>query len=203
MSDPAVDWCPSFNGEVRDARRICMAVDVEQQLAQLKAQMEERPGAKRKLSMVVFSGDLDKHIASMIIATGAAAMGMEVVLFYTFWGTAALRDPRKKVGGKNLVEKMFGMMLPKGRNKTRLSSMHMAGMGTAMIKSIMKKKNVASLDEMFDIAGQLGIKIVLCEMSMDLMGLKREEMIDYPNMSVGGVATFLSDAAESSIQLFI
>ncbi len=178
-------------------------MDIEKELAAIKAQLEERPGAKKKLSMIVFSGDLDKHIASMIIATGAAAMGMETVLFYTFWGTAALRDPKKKAKGKNLIEKMFGIMLPRGKNKTTLSKMHMAGMGTAMIRSIMKKKNVASLDEMFQIAGQLGVKIVICEMSMDLMGLKREEMIDYPNMEVGGVATFLAHAAESSVQLFL
>ncbi len=130
-----------------------MAIDVEREIAALKEQAESRPGAKRKLSMVVFSGDLDKHIAAMIIATGAAAMGMEVVMFYTFWGTAALRDPKKRVGGKNLIEKMFGMMLPKGRDRTKLSQMHMAGAGTAMIKAIMKKKNVASLGEMFEIAG--------------------------------------------------
>lgn len=184
-------------------RGTAMAVDFEKELAALKTMIEERPGAKKKLSMIVFSGDLDKHIASMIIATGAAAMGMETVLFYTFWGTAALRDPKKRAGGKNIVEKMFGMMLPKGRNKTKLSSMHMAGMGTAMIRGLMKKKNVASLDEMFEIAGQLGVKIVICEMSMDLMGLKMEEMIDYPNLEVGGVATFLAHAAESSVQLFL
>ena len=180
-----------------------MAMDVEREIAAIKAQMEARPGAKRKLSMVVFSGDLDKHIAAMIIATGAAAMGMEVVVFYTFWGTAALRDPKKRVGGKTLIERMFGMMLPKGRDRTKLSKMHMAGMGTAMIKAIMKKKNVASLDEMTELAGQMGIKIVICEMSMDLMGFKIEEMIDYPGLSIGGVATFLADAGESAVQLFI
>lgn len=178
-------------------------MDIEKELGAIKAQLEDRPGAKKKLAMIVFSGDLDKHIASMIIATGAAAMGMETVLFYTFWGTAALRDPKKNVNGKNLIETMFGFMLPKGRNKTKLSSMHMAGMGTAMIRDLMKKKNVASLDEMFDIAGQLGVRIVVCEMSMDLMGLKREELIDYPGMEVGGVATFLAHAGESSVQLFI
>ncbi len=178
-------------------------MDIEKELGAIKAQLEDRPGAKKKLSMIVFSGDLDKHIASMIIATGAAAMGMETVLFYTFWGTAALRDPKKNVNGKNLIEKMFGFMLPKGHGRTKLSSMHMAGMGTAMIRDLMKKKNVASLDEMFDIAGQLGVKIVICEMSMDLMGLKREELIDYPGMEVGGVATFLAHAGESSVQLFI
>lgn len=178
-------------------------MDVEKELAELKAKVEERPGAKRKLAMVVFSGDLDKHIASMIIATGAAAMGMEVVMFYTFWGTAALRDPAKRAKGKNLVEKMFGFMLPRGRNKTKLSKMQMGGMGAAMIKGLMKKKNVASLDEMFEVAAQLGVKIVICEMSMDLMGFKLEEMIDYPGLTVGGVATFLADAGESAIQLFI
>ncbi len=178
-------------------------IDVAKELESIKVQLAERPGAKKKLSMIVFSGDLDKHIASMIIATGAAAMGMEVVMFYTFWGTAALRDPGKSVRGKNILEKMFGIMLPKGRNRTTLSKMHMAGMGTAMIRGLMKRKNVASLDEMFEIAGTLGVKIVICEMSMDLMGFKREEMIDYPNLTIGGVATFLADAGESSIQLFI
>jgi peroxiredoxin family protein len=153
--------------------------------------------------MIVFSGDLDKHIAAMIIATGAAAMGMKVVLFYTFWGTAALRDPGKKVGGKDLLSKMFGFMLPKGRNKTTLSKMHMAGMGTAMIKMLMKKKNVASLDQLYEIAGQMGVEINVCEMSMDLMGFKREEMIEYPNLSFCGVATFLANARESAVQLFL
>jgi peroxiredoxin family protein len=178
-------------------------MDIEKELSALKEQVEARPGAKRKLSMIVFSGDLDKHIASLIIATGAAAMGMEVVMFYTFWGTAALRDPKKRAKGKNLIEKMFGIMLPRGRNKTKLSKMQMAGAGAAMIKALMKKKNVASLDEMTELAGQMGIKIVICEMSMDLMGFKMEEMIDYPGITVGGVATFLADAGESAIQLFI
>ncbi len=136
-------------------------IDVAKELESINVQLAELPGAKKKLSLIVFSGDLDKHIASMIIATGAAAMGMEVVMFYTFWGTAALRDSGKSVKGKNILEKMFGIMLPKGRNKTTLSKMHMAGMGTAMIRGLMKKKNVASLDEMFDIAGALGVKIVI------------------------------------------
>ncbi len=180
-----------------------MAMDVEKEIADIKARLDDRPGAKNKLSMVVFSGDLDKHIASMIIATGAAAMGMEVVLFYTFWGTAALRDPKKSVNGKNFIEKMFGMMLPRGRNKLKLSQMQMAGAGAAMIKGLMKKKNVASLDQLFEAAGMMGVKISICQMSMDLMGFKREEMIDYPGMDVVGVATFLAHAKESSIQLFI
>ena len=158
---------------------------------------------ENKLSMVVFSGEMDKMLASMIIATGAAAMGMKVVMFFTFWGTAALRDAKKKAGGKDLMSKMFGWMLPKGRNALKLSQMHMAGMGTAMLKSLMKKKNAPSLDQLFDIAAQLGVEIKVCEMSMDLMGFKREELIDYPNMDFVGVATFLGHAGKSSNQLFI
>jgi peroxiredoxin family protein len=128
---------------------------------------------------------------------------MKVKLFFTFWATAALRDPKKSVSGKNMISKMFGMMLPKGMNKIKLSKMHMMGMGTGMMKGLMKKKNVASLEQMFKTAGELGVQINICEMSMDLMGFKREEMIDYPNMQVCGVATFLADASESKVQLFI
>ncbi|MDQ7796530.1 MAG: DsrE/DsrF/DrsH-like family protein, partial [Spirochaetia bacterium] len=94
-------------------------MDIEKELADIKAKLEAMPGKENKLSMVIFSGDLDKQIAALIIATGAAAMGMKVVLFYTFWGTSALRDPAKKVNGKSFMGKMFGFMLPKGRNKLK------------------------------------------------------------------------------------
>ena len=180
-----------------------MSVDVDKAIAERKTKVDGMPGGENKLTMIVMSGGLDKHLAAMIIATGAAALGMQVVLFYTFWGLPALRAPKKKVGGKNLIEKMFGMMLPKGRNKLTLSQMNMAGMGTAMIKGLMKKKNVASLDEMYDVAAQLAVKIYACQMSMDLMGFKKEEMIDYPGLEVCGVATMRAHAKESSIQFFI
>jgi len=180
-----------------------MTVNVEKEIAELKAKVGDMPGAENKVTMIVLSGDLDKHLAAMIIATGAAAMGMKVVLFFTFWGLPALRSPQKKVGGKSFMGKMFGMMLPKGRNKLSLSKMNMAGMGTAMMKGLMKKKNVASLDEMYDVAAQLAVKIYACQMSMDLMGFKKEEMIDYPGLEVCGVATMLAHAKESAIQFFI
>jgi peroxiredoxin family protein len=128
---------------------------------------------------------------------------MKVKLFFTFWGITALRDPKKKGKGKNLIEEMFGMMLPKGAGKVKLSKMNMGGMGTAMIKGIMKKHKVASLKEMLKTAGEIGVEINICEMSMNLMGFKKEEMIDYPGVTICGVATFLSDAQESKIQLFI
>ena len=178
-------------------------MDIEKEILALKAKVEEMPGQENKLSMVVFSGELDKHLAAMIIATGAAAIGMKVVMFFTFWGTAALRDPKKKVGGKDILSKMFGFMLPKGRNKTILSQMHMAGMGTAMLKGLMKKKNVASLDQLYEIAAMMNVEIKICEMSMDLMGFKREEMIEYPNLEYCGVATFMANAKASAVSLFI
>ena len=99
--------------------------------------------------------------------------------------------------------KMFGWMLPKGARKATLSKMNMGGMGTVMLKDLMKKKNVASLEQMIDMAGQLGVRVYVCEMSMDLMGFKREEMIDYPDLKYAGVATFLAEAKNSKVQLFL
>ena len=179
--------------------------NIEEQLAALQARIDvlDKKTAEDKLSMVVFSGDLDKALASFIIATGAVAMGMEAVMFFTFWGTPLLRAKNKKVGGKDTMGKMFGTMLPKGTSEVKLSKMNMGGMGTAMMKSLMKKKNVASLEQMLEMAEELGVKIYVCEMSMDLMGFKREEMIDYEGLTFCGVAKFMEEASNSRIQLFI
>lgn len=179
--------------------------EIDKKVAELQAQIESlsRETPENKLSIIAFSGDLDKALASLIIATGAVAMGMDVVMFFTFWGTPLLRDGKKKVGGKDMMGKMFGKMLPKGAGKPKLSKMNMGGMGTAMMKSLMEKKNVASLEELLDLAGELGVRIFICEMSMDLMGFKREEMVDYPGLSYAGVATFLEEAKNSKVQLFI
>jgi len=178
--------------------------DLAKQIADLRKQVENiKPGAEDRVSIIVFSGDLDKVLAAFVIATGAVAMGMEAVMFFTFWGTPVLRDPGKKVGGKDLMGKMFGFMLPKGKNAIKLSKMNMAGMGTSMMKSLMKKKNVASLDQMLEMSAELGVKIYICEMSMSLMGFKQGEFIDYPNLEYVGVATFLEQAKNSKVQLFI
>jgi peroxiredoxin family protein len=179
--------------------------NLETQFEELKSQVDalSNKAVENKLSMVVFSGELDKVLAAFVIATGAVAMGMDVVMFFTFWGTPVLRDKKKKAGGKDVMGKMFGAMLPTGTGDVKLSNMNMGGMGTAMMKSLMKKKNVASLEEMLDMAEELGVRIYVCEMSMDLMGFKREEFIDYKGMGFAGVATFLQEAANSKVQLFV
>lgn len=179
--------------------------NLESQISQLKSSFDElkKDNPSNKLSMVVFSGDLDKILAAFVIATGAVAMGMEAVMFFTFWGTPVLRAKNKSPGKKDIMSSMFGAMLPKGTCEVKLSKMNMAGMGTAMMKSLMKKKNVASLEQMLEMAEELGVNIYVCEMSMDLMGFKREEMIDYKNMTFCGVAKFLEEAKDSRIQLFI
>jgi peroxiredoxin family protein len=179
--------------------------NMENQFTEFKSQLDalNKKTPEDRCSLVVFSGDLDKVLASFVIATGAVAMGMDAVMFFTFWGTPMLRDKAKSVGGKDIMSKMFGTMLPKGTTQTKLSKMNMGGMGTAMMKSLMKKKNVASLEQMLEMAEELGVRIFVCEMSMDLMGFKREEMIDYKNLTFCGVAKFLEEAANSKVQLFI
>ena len=179
---------------------------LQQQVESLREELEEIKSSslpEDKLSMVVFSGDLDKLLAAFIIATGAMAMYEEVVMFFTFWATAALRDPNKTPKGKDFMSKMFGSMLPKGADKVVLSKMNMGGMGTNMLKGLMQKKNVMSLDTLIKQAGDSGVKIYVCQMSMDLMGFSQEELIDYPDMKPAGVAKFLQEAGSSKASLFI
>ncbi len=179
---------------------------LQQQVESLREELEEIKSSslpEDKLSMVVFSGDLDKLLAAFIIATGAMAMYEEVVMFFTFWATAALRDPNKTPKGKDFMSKMFGSMLPKGADKVVLSKMNMGGMGTNMLKGLMQKKNVMSLDKLIKQAGDSGVKIYVCQMSMDLMGFSQEELIDYPDMKPAGVAKFLQEAGSSKASLFI
>jgi len=160
------------------------------------------PNCGNDKTMVVFSGDLDKTMASFIIANGALAMGRKVTMFFTFWGLNALRKPQKVSGlGKNLIEAAFGMMMPRGSRKMALSRMSMGGIGGMLIRGIMKSKNVPSLEEMMESAIQAGAKIVACQMSMELMGIRREELID--GIEVGGVATYLEASEQADNNLFI
>ena len=152
-------------------------------------------------TIIVFDGDLDKVLASFIIANGALAMGRPVTMFFTFWGLTALRKSRKLPIKKNFMEKMFGMMLPRGSQKLKLSKMNMGGMGTAMMKSIMKDKNIDSLEELIKKAMDAGVKMIACSMSMDVMGIRAEELID--GVEIGGVGTYLGEAEEANVNLFI
>lgn len=177
---------------------------LQTQIVELQAKISRLEDARKdQLAIAVVSGDLDKILAAMVISIAAAAMDTQVKLFFSFWSLSALRDPKKTAEGKDFISKMFGIMLPKGKNKLSLSNMNMVGMGPMMIKYLMKKQNVMSLEAMFKEAGELGIEITICEMSMGLMGFKKEEFIDYPHLSYAGAATFVADAGESSIQLFI
>jgi NADPH-dependent 2,4-dienoyl-CoA reductase/sulfur reductase-like enzyme/peroxiredoxin family protein/TusA-related sulfurtransferase/rhodanese-related sulfurtransferase len=152
-------------------------------------------------TMVVFSNDFDKAMASFIIANGAASTGSEVTMFFTFWGLNLLRKKQPVDVKKNLIEKMFGFMMPRGPEKTSLSKMNMCGIGTIMIKGIMKKKNVSSLTELIDNARSNGVRMVACAMSMDLMGIKPEELIE--GVEQGGVAMYLEKAENANVNLFI
>lgn len=152
-------------------------------------------------TMVVFSGDLDKAIASFIIANGAAAMGRKVTMFFTFWGLNILRKSTHVSVKKNFIEKMFGVMMPRGARKLGLSRMNMAGMGPKMIKGIMKKKNVSPLEELMRSAMDAGVRVLACQMSMDLMGIKQEELLD--GVELAGVATYLGAAETADTNLFI
>ena len=154
-----------------------------------------------KKSMVVFSGDLDKVLAAFVIANGAAAMGSEVTMFFTFWGLNALRKAAPPRASKPLLDRMFGMMMPRGAAALKLSKMNMLGLGTMMMKHVMRQKQVDSLPALIDSALKAGVKLVACTMSMDVMGLRREELID--GLSLGGVASFLSEADQSGTTLFI
>ncbi len=168
---------------------------------------EQKDSSKPTLStpegstMVVFSGDLDKAIASFIIANGAAASGKKVTMFFTFWGLNVIRKSAKVPVSKSLVGHMFGAMMPRGSRKLSLSKMNMLGMGAKMIRGVMKSNNVFSLEELIDTAIGQGVEIVACQMSMDVMGIQEQELID--GVLIGGVGYYLGKADQAGINLFI
>jgi len=163
--------------------------------------LSERGSLPAAKTIVVFSGDLDRALASFVIANGAAAMGHQVTMFFTFWGLNILRRRPDKPVKKNLVERMFGFMLPQGANELKLSQLNMGGMGTAMMKAVMKSKNIDPLPKLIESAISAGVRILACQMSMDMMGIKQEELID--GTEVAGVATYISETDKANASLFI
>ncbi|WP_338451066.1 DsrE/DsrF/DrsH-like family protein [Niallia oryzisoli] len=156
---------------------------------------------KKKTTIILFSGDYDKTMAAYIIANGAAAYDHEVTIFHTFWGLNALRKDEKTQVKKGFMEKMFGKIMPRGADKMGLSKMNFAGFGPKMIKDVMKKHNAMPLPQLIEMAQEQDVKLVACTMTMDLLGLQKEELLD--NIEYAGVAAYLADAQEGNVNLFI
>lgn len=158
---------------------------------------------QKRTTIVLFSGEYDKAMAAYIIANGAAAYDHEVTIFHTFWGLNALRKDEDVMVPvkKGFMEKMFGKMMPRGADKMGLSNMNFAGMGPKMIKDVMKKHNAVPLPQLIEMAQEQDIKLVACTMTMDLLGLQKEELLD--SIEYAGVAAYLADAQEGNVNLFI
>jgi peroxiredoxin family protein len=169
-------------------------------VAEATVTTETRPKGTGK-TIIVFSSDLDRVLAAFNIAVGAAAMGFDVHMYFTFWGLNVLRKGEAKAGNKSAMDRVFARRMPKGPENLSLSKMHMMGLGTRMMKRIMKRKNVALLPELVETAQESGVKFIACQMSMDVMGIKREELID--GVDISGVAGYLEVADNSSVNLFI
>ena len=156
---------------------------------------------KKRTTIVLFSGDYDKAMAAYIIANGAAAYDHEVTIFHTFWGINALRKQEPVAVKKGFLEKMFAKMMPRGAEKLGLSKMQMLGLGPKMIKHVMNKHNALTLTQLLEMAQEQDIKIVTCTMTMDLLGLQKEELLD--GIQYAGVAAYLADAENGNVNLFI
>lgn len=186
-------------GVVADASRMHALeeriYDLEKRLAHVEGQAPED-----RVAIVVFSGDLDRVLAAFVIATGAAAMGQQVSMFFTFWGLSVLKKD-KQFSGKTLFQQMMALMSPGSSKNLPVSKMNYFGVGAKMLRSMMKEKNVNSLEEMLSLARELGVRMTACEMSRDVMGIKESELVD--GLESGGVGAFLADSLKSRTALFI
>src|SRR5690606_10926966 len=156
---------------------------------------------KKRTTIILFSGDYDKAMAAYIIANGAAAYDHEETIVHRLWGLNALRKDEQIPIKKSFIEKKFGKMMPRGADKMGLSKMHFAGFGPKMIKDVMKKHNAIPLPQLIEMAQEQGVKLVACTMTMDLLGLQKEELLD--QIEYAGVAAYLADAEEGNVNLFI
>lgn len=193
-------WCQTTGNTLLDLAKENKVIKASIQKGRAQKTTEEAD-LRNGQTIVVFSNDFDKVMASFVIANGALASGKPVTMFFTFWGLNVLRKSQYVKVKKNLVEKMFGFMMPKGAEKLSLSKMNMGGLGTLMMKSIMKNKNILSLQELIQTAKNGGAKLIACSMSMDVMGIKEEELID--GIEIGGVAKYISESGQANSNLFI
>lgn len=152
------------------------------------------------VTLLIFSGELDKVLAGLMIATTAASLDMKVTVFFTFWGINVLKEKRS-LTGKEVKERMIDLMTPEGPGGMNVSQMNMLGAGRAMLKQMMKEKSVVSAEELLQIARESGVKLVACSMTMQVMGIRVEELTD--GIEVAGAASYLMDASRSGCTLFI
>lgn len=184
-----------------------VSAEVERQLAAFRAETDAKLQELRErtvddaATIIVFSGDLDKALAGFVLATGAAAAGLQTSMFFTFWGLSVLKKKGAAAGSKNVMEKMFSLMTPSSSESLGTSKMNFFGMGAVMLRKMMKDKEIASLEELMAIARDLDVKMIACTMSMDAMGVGKEELVD--GLTYGGVATYMADAVRSRVTLFI
>lgn len=159
-------------------------------------------GNTGKKTFIIFSGEMDKVLAGFVLANAAAAMGDQVTMFFTFWGLNVLRkEHAPHTNGKTSLQKMFGMMMPHGPSHLTLSHMNFGGVGPKLMSRAMSDQHVATIEEMIETAREQGVKFVACTMSMDVMGIRAEELID--DIEYAGAATYLAEADEANLNLFI
>jgi peroxiredoxin family protein len=188
--------------EPRLVQSLPTALTLDARVTRLEQELEAQ--RKSGLSLLVASGDLDKVLSALILATGAAVMGQEAHIFFTFWATAALRRPDATPARKrSILDRLFGWLLPRGTRALALSRMHFGGAGTAMMRVRMKAKGIADCDELFAMARESGVKISVCDATMSLMGMNLDDLVDYPGIQLCGVATFLALAEKSNTTMFI
>lgn len=179
------------------------APDLEDRVASLEqdvARLRSTTPDSNKITLLFFSGEQDKVLAGLMIATTAASMGMDVTAFFTFWGINTLKEKRL-YAGKDMKERMIDMMTPKGAGHMGVSQLNMLGAGAAMLKQMMKEKDVVSVDELLDLARDAGVHLIACSMTMQVMGLKPEELMQ--DIDVAGAASYLAEASHSGCTLFI
>ncbi len=193
-------WCNMTGNKLLDVKTEAKKIIATVQKGGGKALAAGSGGGKNK-TLIVFSDDLDRALASFVIANGAAATGKKVTMFFTFWGLNVIKKPGTTNSDKDTMGKMFGMMLPKSSQGLGLSKINFAGMGPMLMRKRMKDKNVDSLEMMIAQAKRAGVQMIACQMSMDIMGVEAGELID--GVTIGGVASYLEEAEQSNLNLFI
>ncbi len=194
-------WCSSTGNKFVSSRSQAGKYHIAVERGEPTKENAVASTAAKGKTFVLFSDDLDKALATFVLANGAAATGEKVTIFFTFWGLNAIKKSAKPKVRKDLFGRMFGMMLPSDSRKLKLSKMNMGGMGSKMMRHIMKRKNVDSLEQLREAAISSGVEFIACQMSMDVMGVAREELLDC--VTIGGVATYMNRTESANLNLFI